>query len=415
MLAFWSTVTLLLAAALLFVLPPLLRRAPLPSQGAAASADLALVLHRERLVELDQDLRAGRLDPATHAQESADLQRRVLEDLPDDAAPASTAPAGSAAPRRWAMPVLAAAALPALVLALYLPLGQPDAAAPPEAPAAAGGGPGGSHALTPQQMQGLVARLAERLKTQPEDADGWHMLARSYVNFQRYADAVQAYDRAAQLQPANANLLADFADVLAMVNGRNLEGQPLRIINAALEADPQHPKALALAGTAAYNRRDYGNAVAYWQRLLRTQAPGSESYQRVAGSIAEAQAKVDGGAPAAASSGSLRGEVLIAEHLKSRLPAQATLFVFARAVDGPRMPVAIARLPATAGPVAFTLDDRSAMQPGWKLSQQAQVMLGARISASGSATPQAGDLVGALGPVAPGSNGLRLVVNEVQP
>jgi cytochrome c-type biogenesis protein CcmH len=426
MMAFWSTVALLLAGALLFVLPPLLRR---DGQGEAAASGsgpaLSLALHRERLAELDADLARGQLSAEEHASERADLQRRVLEDLPpaasvDSAVSPSGPPAGSTAPPAlaWA----AALALPAVALGVYLLLGQPrtvDPVAPTD----------GGHALTPEQMQGMVARLAERLKTQPDDADGWHMLARSYTRFGRYPDAAQAYDRAAALQPTNPDLLADYADVLGAVQGRKLDGRPLQLIEAALENNPRHGKALALAGTAAFNRQDYTAALAYWQRLQVTLAPDSDMARRVAASIAEAQAKVGGTsaavaatapapAAAAATGATLSGQVLVADALKARIQAGDTLFIFARAAEGPRMPVAISRVSAAAaaaGPVPFTLDDSSAMQPDRRLSQQHSVVLAARISRSGNATPQSGDLMGTLGPLAPGSKDLQLVIDGVVP
>ncbi|EHR72981.1 cytochrome c-type biogenesis protein CcmI [Burkholderiales bacterium JOSHI_001] len=419
MMAFWSSVALLLAGALLFVLPPLLRREGPGESGSSAtlagSPALSLALHRERQAELDADLARGQLSPAEHASERADLQRRVLEDLPD-ADPAAGLAAAPALPRAvaWAPALL----LPAAALGIYLLLGQPGSvnpAAPTE----------GGHALTPEQMQGMVARLAERLKTQPDDAEGWHMLARSYTSFGRLADAAQAYDRAAALQPTNPDLLADYADVLGAVNGRKLEGRPLQLIDAALENNPRHPKALALAGTAAYNRQDFAAALSYWQRLQATLAPNSDMARRVVASIAEAQSKLGGAAVAPAGTAAapaggatLSGQVQVADNLKARIQEGDTLFIFARAAEGPRMPVAIARVSAgaaAAGPVAFTLDDSSAMQPDRRLSQQRAVVLAARISRSGNATPQSGDLMGTLGPLAPGAKDLRLVIDGVVP
>ena len=421
MMAFWSTVALLLAGALLFVLPPLLRRdgpGDSPAAGTlAGSPALSLALHRERLAELDADLARGQLSPAEHASERADLQRRVLEDLPDgaSAAPLTAAP-GLPRPLAWAPALL----LPAAALGIYLLLGQPGTVNP-TAPTE------GGHALTPEQMQGMVARLAERLKTQPDDADGWHMLARSYASFGRYADAAQAYDRAAALQPTNPDLLADYADVLGAVNGRKLEGRTLQLIEAALDSNPRHPKALALAGTAAFNRQDFAAALSYWQRLQATLDPNSDMARRVAASIAEAQAKAGGSAAAGATAtttaapatgATLSGQVQVADNLKSRIQEGDTLFIFARAAEGPRMPVAIARVSAAAaaaGPVAFTLDDSSAMQPERRLSQQRSVVLAARISRSGNATPQSGDLMGTLGPLVPGAKDLTLVIDGVVP
>jgi cytochrome c-type biogenesis protein CcmH len=253
----------------------------------------------------------------------------------------------------------------------------------------------------------------------------------------RLPEAAQAYDRALALAPGDPQVLVDYADTLAMVNARNLEGRPIELVNAALKIDPAHPKALALAATAAFNRGDFAAAVRLWQQLQARLPVGSEQARSIGESMAQARAaaakvpspaalaaKGQGAAPAAAalaataapaSSGTVAGTVDIADALKPRLAPGTTLFVFARAVDGPRMPLAIARVPATAFPYRFTLDDSSSMTPQFKLSGQAQVLLGARISRSGNAMPQSGDLTASLAPVKVGARGVRLVINGVVP
>ncbi|WP_088286210.1 c-type cytochrome biogenesis protein CcmI [Ideonella sp. A 288] len=434
MLAFWGTVGLLIAAALLFVLPPLLRRPESAPLGEVADR-LALAVHREQLAELDAALARGSLSAQEHAEERAQIERRVAEDLPMSSSDAPAAPAERPSTARREALVLGAA-VPALALAVYGVLGHPGLmqATAPQAAAAAASAP---HTLTPEQMAVMVERLAERLKSNPNDADGWHMLARSYVAFGRYPDAAVAYDKAAALSPRDTQVLVDYADTLALVNGRSLEGRPTELVQAALAIDPNNQKALALAGTAAFNRKDYAAALSHWQRLQKAMPPESDGAKRLVASIAQAQAALAGGGTAVAASTSnvaptnatanaapgaapvagaeITGEVRVAEALRARLSPGATLYVFARAVEGPRMPLAVSRTAAGSFPFRFVLDDRSAMSPQARLSSQSQVMLGARLSANGSATPSSGDLMGTLGPVKVGARDVVLVIDGVVP
>jgi cytochrome c-type biogenesis protein CcmH len=283
----------------------------------------------------------------------------------------------------------------------------PDAAAP--------------HALVPEQVEAMVEQLAKRLKDQPDDADGWMMLARSLVVLGRHAQAVDAFKQAASLHPDDAGLLADYADALAVASGRSLDGEPTRLIERALAVDPSNAKALALAGTAAFDRRDYAGAVRHWETLVRT-APADDAFvQQIRGGIAEAR-QLAGMPPAAAAPSpvepgaapvaSVSGTVSLAPSLQGRANADDTVFVFARAAEGGRMPLAILRKQVRDLPLQFTLDDNMAMSPSARLSGAGRVIVGARISKSGNATPQRGDLQGMLGAVSVGSTGLRVEINQ---
>jgi cytochrome c-type biogenesis protein CcmH len=418
--AFWSTIALLLGGALLFVLPPLLRP---PARTQAGPSPLTA--YREQRAQVDAELAQGTLTPGQHAQAVEELQGRVIEEVGDIPDPALMQPG-----RRPSLASVLAVALliPAAALGLYGLLGKPAALAPlaQESP----GGGNAPHTMSRDQMEEMVERMAEKLEKTPNDAAGWHMLARSYVAIGRLPEAAQAYDRASTLAPKDPQVLADYADTLAMVNGRNLEGRPTDLVIAALKVDPAHPKALSLAGTAAFNRGEFAGAAATWQKLLATLPRESDQARSVAASIAQAQAAatkvpqpsiaaaqppVDAGAaaPAAAGPRDIEGRVTIADALKPRLAPGTTLFVFARAVEGPRMPLAIVKVTAGQFPFKFKLDDSSAMAPQFKLSGQTTVMLSARISRSGNATPQSGDLMGSLGPVKVGSRDTKLVIDKV--
>ena len=263
--------------------------------------------------------------------------------------------------------------------------------------------------------------LARRLSTNPADPDGWLMLARSYTVLGRYADAATAYSRALALRPGDAQLLADYADTLAITQGKRLAGEPATLIQRALKADPGNLKALALAGSEAYERRDYRAAGDYWERLLLRVPPGTDLQRSVQANLDEARALQAGGSPAqitrqsaaaqAPAGGRVAGTVRLGPALAARASAQDTVFVFARALNGPRMPLAILRRRVAELPFEFVLDDSLAMDARLKLSGMRDVAVGARISRSGNALPQPGDLQGLVQPVAVGASGIDIVID----
>jgi cytochrome c-type biogenesis protein CcmH len=401
-LAFWVCAALLLAGALLFVLPPLWRAA-VPRRGA----DSPLAAYREQRAQLDAELARGALDDAQARAAMEELQARVIEEVGDaQERPAALAPLRSLA-------IGLALLLPVLAIALYALLGTPAALHPDASPAAGEAPP---HAMDRAQIEAMVETLADKLRRNPDDAAGWHMLARSYVAFDRLPEAAEAYDRANRLSPGDPEILADYADVLAMVNGRNLEGRPMALVREALAIDPRHAKSLSLAGTAAFNRGEFAQAADWWKQLLATLPAGSTQARAVRENIAQAEAGAGrpAAAPAAAAAAdaAIEGTVDLAESLRAQLAPGATLFVHARAPEGSRMPLAVLRVPAERFPLRFRLDDTLAMAPQARLSTQSQVVLVARISRSGQATPQAGDLTGTLGPVKVGARGVQLRITE---
>jgi len=392
----------MVAAALAWVLIPLLAR-PTRATPAPEAANLAVL--RDQLAELDSDLARGILSPERYEQSKLELERRVLE----EARPAS-APAGSpvASPRAA---VILAAVLPIGAVALYLAVGAPTVLLREP-----GVKPGPQHEITREQLEGLVAKLAQQVDRSPDDAKGWMLLARSYYVLGRYPEAARAYERAVALAPGDADLLADYADALGVTQGRSLEGKPFELARRALEIDPDHWKALALAGTAAFERKDYRQAVAYWERLQRLVPPDSEIGRSVNASIAEAREL--GGTKAAAASATgarVTGRVSLAQGLVGKAAPTDTVFIFARAAGGPPMPLAVLRKQVKDLPLEFALDDSMAMAPSLKLSGFSEVIVGARISRSGSATPQSGDLQGLSKPVKVGATGVAVVIDTAVP
>jgi cytochrome c-type biogenesis protein CcmH len=388
MTGFWLLGAALALAALAWVLWPLLRGRP----GGPVSRQAANVsIYRDQLRELEHDLAAGTLARADYERSRAEIEARLLEDVREpDAAPVRPARRGTA--------LALGAAIPVLALAVYLAVGNPGMLSRQV-----------EHGATVQQLEAMTARLAARLRENPDDAQGWQLLGRSYAALGRYAEAADAYARAAVRAPRDADLLVDFADVLAMARGQRLAGEPEKLVQRALELDPKNLKGLALAGTAAYERKDFAQAAAYWERMLPLVPAGSEDARMIEQNVAEARQLA--GSPAA----SVQGTVSLSPALKDRAAPDDLVFVFARAAEGPPMPLAVARARVRDLPYSFRLDDSMAMTPAMKLSAFPRVVIGARISKSGNATPQPGDLQGASAPVANDAGEVRVVIDRVVP
>ncbi|HSD41673.1 MAG TPA: c-type cytochrome biogenesis protein CcmI [Burkholderiales bacterium] len=410
MIAFALIATGMAAVAVAWILVPLLR-----SRGAGGvdrdASNVAIL--RDQLADLQADLARGAIGPVQFEQARRELERRVLDEV--SAAPdAATVQRGTP----WAAAVLAGL-VPVVAVLLYLFIGTPDALGPQ---ARAGGAEGG-HEVTREQVEKMVADLAARLEREPDNVNGWVVLARSYYVMNRFDDAARAYERAVTLVPNDPDLLADYADTLAVTTGGNLSGKPLELARRALAADPTHWKALALVGTEAFNRKDYESAIQYWEKLKATAPPGSPIAQSIDASIAEARelggmkvaAKPPAQAAAAPAGGRVAGKVDLSPGLKGKVAPTDTVFVFARAAEGPRMPLAILRRQVKDLPFEFALDDSMAMAPNMKLSSFPDVVVGARVSRSGNATPQSGDLEGLSKPVKVGASGIAVVIDSALP
>ena len=394
MTGFWIFGLALAALALVLTLRPLLFT---PRAKNLSRRESNIAIYRDQLAELDADLAAGKLAPADHARSRAELEARLLQDVAPQEAQPSASPRGSTR----ALLVTLALAVPLSAAALYLSVGTPGALAPRADP----------HNFDPQQLNALVERLAAKMRENPDDAEGWKLLGRSYVALGRFPEALDAYAKAAARKPRDAELLADMADVLATTRSERLQGEPEKLVLRALEIDPQNLKALALAGTAAFDRQDYAGAARYWQRMLPLVEPGSEDARQIQASIAEARSL--GGAPAAAAPKALQGKVSLSKKLAAQASPDDTVFIFARAAEGPPMPLAVKRARVRDLPFEFALDDSMAMAPGMNLSAHARVVVGARISKSGQPTAQAGDLQGLSAPVANDARGVSVTIDSI--
>ena len=285
MILFWVICAAFILIALVFVLPPALQRSAesdRKSEDERRQANIAV--YRDQLSELESDLKNGIVSQEQYTQDREEIERRLLEDTKSGTSErkASTT-AATARNTAYAIGI----AIPLVTVVFYLNVGNPKAIDGPPPTAAPSGAMGGER--TQEQIEANVAALAKRLQSNPSDAEGWTMLARSYSSMGKFAESAGAYTKATELKPKDADLWAEFAFATAMASGRNLEGRPTELIDHALKVDPENLKALQLAGTAAFQAKDYKKAIDYWQRVLKRVPPGSEVSEAIQARLNEAK------------------------------------------------------------------------------------------------------------------------------
>ena len=311
MIVFWLFAALMVAIALALIIPALSGRTRV---STIARQQLNVSLHKERLAELEDELRNGTLSQDQFELARAELQRDLLRDASgDDAAPASSTP------RQLLWPAVTAVAVPALAIGLYLWLGEiarvgTSPATPPPSP---------QQAAEMHSIEQMVSKLSARLQHEPGDVEGWVLLGRSYQAMQRYGEAALAFARASELRRDDAQLLAEYAEVVAMANGNRLAGQPTELALRALELQPENPRALWLAGLAAMERGERDLALAYLQRLQQQLPPGSEAARVVANMLARAAATPPAGTAAPAQADRKSTRLNSSHSQQSRMPSSA--------------------------------------------------------------------------------------------
>lgn len=291
MITFWLISAIMIGIALAFVLPTLLERSARQDEAASRETKEAnIAVYRDQLNELERDLRNGLISSEGYEQDRDELERRLLEDVA--ASRGKTSESANSISHGRGSVYAVALGLPVLAIILYLQIGNPNASSliptgsepVPQTSAA-------DSAFSPQRIEANVAALAKRLEQNPNDVDGWMMLARSYSSLEKYKEASSAYARATSLKSDDADLWADYAFALAMAQGQKLAGQPTELIDKALKLDPENPKALELAGSAAFEAKDYGRAIDYWERLMKKVPATSEVGQSLAERINEAKTR----------------------------------------------------------------------------------------------------------------------------
>lgn len=386
-LVFWIGVVAMIVFAVAVIVLPLMRGA---QHGGQSHDRVDVALYRERQEELEREHEAGLVTDAEYQRLQAELDQQLLADTGGGTTDAEDA--GSRRSVIWPAGVVALL-VPVVAIGLYTVVGTPKAVF-------------GSPGTGPDHVRAMVQRLAERLEEHPNNGRGWLMLGRSYTVMGRPQKAIHALSRARRLLGDTPAVLLAYARALAATRARpSLLGRPAKLIEKALAKAPHNARALWLGGLVAIERGHYAVAKKRWQTLLAQQGPNSPLAQRIRKGLAAIGALDKEDMPAvAAAAGSdsanassvgaeaIKVHVSLADSVRDRAQPDDTVYIYARAVDGPPMPLAVVKRQVRDLPLTVTLDDADAMMPGRKLSGQAKVEILARVSQSGGAVARAGDL-----------------------
>ncbi len=394
MILFWLIVAVMIALAIAAVAPALLGRAR-PAGTDYTATNLAV--YRDRLAELQAERDDGTLAPEQYQVARAELERDLAREVPAETESRS---GGTGSGGRWPLGALVVA-VPLVTLAFYMGLGRPDLLAEPPSVRIDPAQAGKFMRMDPAKR---IPALEEYLADRPNAGEGWWLLGQAYQSRSQYGDAVEAYGRAHDLIGDEPNLLVNYAEAIAQANDRQLTPRAIELANRALELDPDNRLGLWLAGSGALGQGNDKRATSLWRRLARKFPAGSESERLVKGAIARAEgvspAEVTIDRPGSEAAGPrLSVRVALAPDLADQAAPEDTVFIFARSPEGPPIPVAAVRKQVADLPVTVTLSDAQAMVPERTLSQLDRVVVGARISKSGRAIAQSGDLQGLSDPV----------------
>ena len=396
MTSFLISALLLLILVLVLLLRPLFFPA---KESATSRRQMNAAIYREELDKLETERLAGTVDSHSYEQTHAEMRQRLFQDT-DEAD--DLAVLGS--PKKTIIGICFFVAI--LSAGFYFYLG--DAAQIAQK--------GAEKQMTQESVEKMVEEFAAKMDKEPDNLKGWAMLARSYRILGRNTEAANAYARAGSFVDSDPQLLADYADALVANANGNFAGKPQQLINKALTQDPNNLLALWLSGTADFNAQNYKAALRSWEKLAKLLPPESDEARAIAASIAEARSK-GGLAPASAvaiSKQGVSGQVEITPELKSKIKAGDVLMVIARK-PGERMPVAVLKTPLTAFPINFVLNDTLAMSPNALISQMPEVSVEVRISKTGMAMPEAGDLISTPQTIKVGTTNARLLIGQIRP
>jgi len=381
--SFWIAVVVLLALALAILLIPLMRT--VRAQQTVQRQQQNIQIAREKKQQLETQLNEAEIDQATYDSAYLDLQTSLALEL-------DSSEADSEKSRGKWMALVVLLAIPVASVLLYLVYGEYRVVENPQLAFAA---PQQQQAAAAPQMslEEMTVAIKQRLKDNPEDAEGWFMLGRTMMARQQYDQAVTAFQRSNDLLGDEPGILFALADALAMQNNGNLLGEPEQFVLRGLKLAPRFPNGLWLAGMAAEQRQDYKAAHRYWSLLLPLIADNQASSREVRGLLATLEERDPELVKTVASAGGARIKLLvdISAELKAKASPDTPVFVYAKAMQGPPMPLAVRKLQLSDLPVSLTLSDDDAMMPTMKLSSFDQVIVGARVSSSGNPVAQSGD------------------------
>lgn len=397
---FLLIVSVMILVAFLIVLPPLWRKHPVADSD---QDQRNIAIARQRLAELKEQLQAGALTQELYDEQRVELEQALSDDL-DIESHAKTSPSQG----RWMATVLVLA-IPLAAGSLYWTLGNYPSLSQVEQTTAA---------QELEKMKAMVAGLAERLQKQPDDALGWTMLGRSYKYLQQNDKAVVAFEHAYKLIGDQPEIMLLYADALAFANNEQLAGKPAELVFKALAMEPDNVTGLWLGGMAKAQTGDFATAMGLWKKLEAQLPQGSEAQQEIQGLLAKLATQIPEGAAAqaeakSATTVSINVQVSLAPELQKSADPNDTVFIYAQALSGPKMPLAIVRKQVSELPLTVSLTDAMAMTPTMKLSNFEQVKLLARVSKSGGATQQPGDLIGVIEQIALTDKGpQKIVINS---
>jgi cytochrome c-type biogenesis protein CcmH len=389
----------LIPAFLLLVLVLVLLLRPFifpPKVEATSRRQMNAAIYREELEKLEAERAAGSTNSADYEIAHAEMRQRLFQDTNEED---DRSVMGSSKITIISLCVF----ITVLSAGFYFSLGDATRIAEKNT----------EQPMTQEGVSKMVAEFAAKMEKDPTNLQGWVMLARSYRILGRNEEAAKAYERAGNFIDSDPQLLADYADVLVSNANGNFAGKPQKLINQALKLDPNNLMALWLSGTASYAVGNYKAAVQTWEKLAQQLPPGTEDARSIEASIADARSKGGLSAKANVNTKGISGKIEISADLNSKVKSGDIVMVIARK-PGERMPVAVLKTSASEFPMDFSLTDALAMNPSAPLSQLSEASVEVRISKTGMAKPEVGDLISAAQIVKVGANNIRLVIDQVR-
>jgi cytochrome c-type biogenesis protein CcmH len=418
-----------------FVALPLMRK---QVNSSITSDELNLAVFKQQLAELDNDLATGVLDQTRYDAARTDLEKELLSDVSETAQTGESRKSGSTM-------ALTALVIPLAAFLIYQTIGTPEiithlANHPGDMPTASTQpqSQAGSSMQNLPPMEELVKRLAAKLQEEPDNLQGWIMLGRSYMALNDPTAAINAYERAMEINDKSADLLLAYAEATASMAGNNFTGRAAQLVEKAIRLEPDNPNVLWLGGILAYQRAEYQSAIDSWSKLRSMLNPQGTELESVNEALDDARTQLGlpteepelpnivqtkkpptaspAGQSPGAGSESIQVEISLSPEIEDKAKPEDLLFIYAKAMSGPPMPLAAVRKRVSDLPLTISLDDSMAMMPQMKLSQFTEVAVGARISPSGNPSAQSGDLEGEIKAVSPGQPEIvKVVINSVHP
>ena len=422
MTAFIIALLVLTALALIFVIPVMLRKHNLE---ADQRDQLNIRIAKDRLADLKQERDNGQISQDAFEQAREELENNLALDLAQGEEVEVDASKNIASSKPMA--IFLFLAVPALAVLIYSQVGSYNLVDMPVAQQQSQPQP---QQQQPQMsLEDAIAGLEQRLQQQPDNLEGWFMLGRTYAAINQFDKAAAAFKQIIDREgEKDADLLLRYADALAMIQNGRMTADALSYVEKALSIDPQHPQGLWMMGMGLAEQGRYEEALNSWYKVL-PQLQDDASIAQIERMIANAEQELDAdalqrvkqnqpaaqAAPAAATAAQIEVTVSLDEALRDKVGPDDTVFIFARAVNGPPMPLAAVRQRVADLPITLVLDDSMAMMPAMKLSQYPEVTVGAKISKSGTAGPAAGDLFGEISPVrVAAAPSLQLVIEKIR-